>query len=375
MKSRFFATCPKGLEAVLEEELHHLGAETLSSTVGGVFFSGSDKTLYRANLESRVATRVLKEIKSGFYKTENDLYHLAKSIPWEHFFEPRYTFKITTNAVHCPLKSLNFITLKIKDALADRFRHKKGERPNVESVAPDIHIVAFLTSNRATLYLDSSGTPLFARGFRKESVLAPVKENLAAGILKLLNWQADEALFDPLCGSGTFLMEAFLIAHHIAPGQNRQFSFEKWRDFKKDLWLSLKESAQKNQKPIENLRILGSDNDPKALFAAKTNFKNAGFFIPLTQQNILDSQKSAENGLMIANPPYGERLNEWDEAFHQQLSHTLKNSWNGWRCAFLSADLEFPKRLRLKPARKIPLFNGAIDCRLFLFPMVLGSNR
>ena len=375
MKNNFFATCPKGLEGVLLEEMQSFGAENIKSTVGGVFFSGNLKTCYRANLESRIATRILQEIKSGFYKTENDLYHLAKSVEWEYFFQVHKTFKISTQAIRCPLKSLNFVTLKIKDAVCDRFRQKTGERPNVQNLEPNVRIAVFLTHNRATLYLDSSGAPLFARGLRKKSVLAPIKENLAAGILKLLNWQENQALFDPLCGSGTFLLEALLMAHNIAPGKNRNFSFENWRIFDENLWQNLKKIAIENEKQPQNLNIFGSDMDEKALFATKMNLKNAGFSIPLKQQNILDAQASVENGLMLGNPPYGERLNEWDENFHAQLAQTLKKHWSTWQCAFLSADLDFPHKLRLKPKRKIPLFNGALDCRLFLFPMVKGSNR
>ena len=374
MKQNFFATTPKGLEGVLESEIAEIGGESPKSTVGGVFFSGNLKTCYRANLELRTATRILREVKSGFYKTEEDLYRLAKSAEWEHFFTQNQTFKITTQAIRCPLKSLNFVTLKVKDAVCDRFRQKTGARPNVQSVEPDVRIAVFLTHNRATLYLDSSGAPLFARGLRQKSVLAPVKENLAAGILKRLEWHAATPFLDPMCGSGTFLLEAVMMAGNIAPGLKRDFAFQEWRDFKEEAWENLKAAANKKINIPQNLQVFGSDLDIRA---AHFNLENAGFldYVTLKTANILDIEKPCESGLMLTNPPYGERLSEMDLEFHRQLSHVLKERFSAWHCAFLSADLDFPRHLRLKPQQKIPLFNGALDCRVFLFPMVAGSNR
>ena len=377
MKENFFATTPKGLECVLESEIAAIGGESPKSSSGGVFFSGNLKTCYRANLESRTATRILREVKSGFYKTEDDIYRLAKSVEWEHFFTNHQTFKISTQAVRCPLKSLNFITLKVKDAVCDRFRQKTGTRPNVESVEPNVRIAIFLTHNRATLYLDSSGVPLFARGLRQKSVLAPVKENLAAGILKRLNWDAQTPFFDPMCGSATFLMEAIMMAGNIAPGLRRNFAFQQWRDFKQDVWENLKSAAQKKIKIPENLKIFGSDIDHSAIFSARHNLKNAGFlqFVTLKTANILDIAKPCDSGLLLTNPPYGERLSALDLEFLQKLSCVLKTNFSQWNCAFLSADLNFPRHLRLQAQQKIPLFNGALDCRVFVFPMVAGSNR
>lgn len=219
--NKYFAICPRGLEEQLLEELRGVGAEELRTTHGGVFFSGEWAVCYRANLESRIATRILWHIVKGPYAKEEDIYRLAVRQLWPNHFNVTRTMRVTTTAIKCPLKSLDFVTLRVKDAVCDRFREDRGERPNIETRNPDVSVHVFLSENECTLYLDTSGQPLWQRGFRKASVDAPLKENLAAGILKMSGWQPGTPLIDPMCGSGTFLLEAVQMALDRAPGLDR----------------------------------------------------------------------------------------------------------------------------------------------------------
>ena len=240
----YFAICPRGLEELLLEELRAVGGEELRSTHGGVFFSGDWSICYRANLESRIATRILWHIVKGPYQKEEDIYRLAVRQLWPNRFPVTRTMRVVTTAIKCPLKSLDFVTLRVKDAVCDRFREDCGERPNIDTRNPDVSVHVFLTENECTLYLDTSGQPLWQRGFRKASVDAPLKENLAAGILKLTGWQPGMPLVDPMCGSGTFLLEAVQIALDRAPGLDRTFSFERLSSFEAMNWADIRQAAE-----------------------------------------------------------------------------------------------------------------------------------
>ena len=232
---QFFATCPRGLEAVLEEELKGVGAQSLRPTDGGVGFSGDMTLCYRANLESRVATRILWRVGQGKYRSEDDLYQAAMALDWPKWFKVERSFMVKVTGIKCPLKSLEFITLRIKDAVCDKFREAGGSRPDIDTRQPDVRIHAFLTADGYQFYLDTSGNALYQRGQRRASVEAPLRENLAAGILKLSGWVPGTPLLDPMCGSGTFLLEAAMMALDIAPGSGRTFGFEKLENFDADL--------------------------------------------------------------------------------------------------------------------------------------------
>jgi putative N6-adenine-specific DNA methylase len=281
--------------------------------------------------------------------------------------------------VKSPLKSLEFITLRIKDAVCDKFRQAGGTRPSIDTREPDVRIHAYLTANECQFYLDTSGASLFQRGNRKSSVDAPLRENLAAGILKLTGWQPGTPLLDPMCGSGTFLIEAAMVALDIAPGLNRSFGFEKLKNFKAEAWNTIKVEAKKRIKPTAPMRIYGSDSDMRAVRAARQNLEAAGFsnVVQVNQANVLDTEAPAESGILLCNPPYGVRIGE-EEALaelYPQLAASLKRSFAGWTAFFLTSDLRMPKLMRLAPSRKTPLFNGPLECRLFEFKMVAGSNR
>ena len=377
--NHYFAICPRGLETLLQDELAALGATELKITHGGVHFAGDWAVCYRANLESRLATRILWHLVTAPYTREDGIYRLAVRQLWPNHFSVANTFRVVTTAIKCPLKSLDFVTLRVKDAVCDRFREDAGERPNIDTRYPDVSVHVFLTADRCTLYLDTSGQPLWQRGFRRASVDAPVKENLAAGILKLSGWQPDTPLVDPMCGSGTFLLEAVQMALDRAPGLDRHFGFERLKKFDAALWTHIRNAALARVKNPAQLDIRGSDHDERAVRAARRNLEEAGFsqWVRVDTADLLELSAPAPAGTLVANPPYGERLGEQEElaAFYPQLGAALKRHWAGWNCFFFTADLRLPKLMGLKPSRKTPLYNGPLECRLFEIRMVAGSNR
>ena len=377
---KFFASCPRGLESLLVEDLTAVGVMDSQAIPGGVHFSAEWPACYAANLHSRIATRILWRVAHGRYAKEDDIYKLALDTPWAKWFGAKQTIRVDVVAVKSPLKSLEFITLRIKDAVCDRFRADQGVRPSVDTREPEVRIHGFLTADECTLYIDTSGAPLYQRGLRQKTVEAPLKENVAAGILRLSGWQPGTPLLDPMCGSGTFLVEAAQIALNIAPGAGgRSFGFQRLKNFRLDIWKDLLDAAQDAEKPAQPAQIYGSDISPVAVRAALANLDRAGLLpaVTLRSGDVLEIDAPAPAGIMIANPPYGERLSEQEElaAFYPQLGSALKRKFAGWNCYLLTADLRMPKLMRLTPSKKTPLFNGAIECRLFEFKMVAGSNR
>src|SRR5450830_648337 len=274
--AKLFASCPRGLENPLAAELAGLGASAVQGVAGGVAFDGDTRVIYRANLESRIATRVLLRLFTVAYRSEEDIYRASYELDWPQRFEVGCSIRVYLTAQRCPLKSLDFLTLRIKDAVCDRFRSAVGSRPNVDTRAPEVRIHAFLDATQFTLYLDTSGEPLFKRGARAATGEAPLKENLAAGILKLAGWQAGTALLDPMCGVGTFLIEAAQIALDIAPGSERSFGFEKLKCFDAALWQKVRSAVRARRKPLITLPIFGSDLYGDTLKLARTNLHAAG---------------------------------------------------------------------------------------------------
>ena len=375
----FFAPCPRGLEAVLNNELITLGAHDVRSTDGGVHFSGEWLLSYRVNLHSRIASRVLWRVAKADYYSEQDIYDTAFALPWGDWFDVSRTIRVNMAAIKCPLRSLDFATLKIKDAVCDKFRQLCGERPSVDTHEPDIRIHAFLEHNHMMLYVDTSGDALFKRGVRQYTNIAPLRENLAAGILLLAGWKPGIPLLDPMCGSGTFLIEAAQMSLNIAPGIGRHFAFEKLLNFDADAWQNIRAEAQAAQLPVTELPIFGSDLYGDELKAAHLNLDNAGIreTVELKQANVLEISAPADHGVLVANLPYGERMGELAEleVLYPQLGDVLKKKFGGWNAYLFTADLRMPKFIRLSVSRRTPLFNGAIECRLFEYKIVAGSNR
>ena len=378
MSEQFFAPCPRGLEALLADELSALGAAGATSVPGGVAFGGGWAVCYAANLHSRLASRVLWRVADFRYANENDVYEAARTVDWPAHFAAGHTLRVNVTAQASPLRSIEFITLRIKDAICDRWRADTGSRPSIERARPDVRVHAFLERDRGTLYLDTSGEPLFKRGWRRHTVEAPLRENLAAGIVLLTGWTPAEPLLDPMCGGGTLLVEAAAIGLGVAPGAGRSFGFEKLSNFDAKLLQRLKSTAGENRSSTR-LELYGSDRDARALEAATKNLSAAGFAgqVRLERADILARSAPAASGVMLANPPYGERIGSEEELarFYPKLGDALKKNFAGWRCHFFTADLRLAKLIRLQPARRVPLFNGALECRLYEFRIVAGSHR
>jgi len=375
----FFAPCPRGLETILHGDLETLGAQNVRATEGGVHFSGDWALCYRANLESRIASRILWRVKETQYRTEQDIYQAAFELQWQRWFDVTHTIRVNTTAIRCPLKSLEFITLLVKDAVCDRFRAHCNERPSVDTLDPDVRIHVFIEDDQLMLYLDTSGDALFKRGVRSHTNIAPIRENLAAGILRLANWQPGTPLLDPMCGSGTFLIEAAQMSLNIQPGIARGFAFEKLKNFDAPLWAQMREQAIAAQQPAKPLELYGSDLYGDALKAAWRNLEEAGLSecVELKQANILEISAPADHGILVANLPYGERMGELDELaeLYPKLGDALKKKFGGWTAYLFTADKAILKLMRLSPSKRTPLFNGAIECRLLEYKIVSGSNR
>jgi putative N6-adenine-specific DNA methylase len=375
----FFASCPRGLEALLADELRQLGALSSEPVPGGVAFSGDMQTCYRANLESRLATRVLMRLARSPCRDEQDIYDAALALRWPDWFGEKHSIRVDVNAVRSPLKSLEFVTLRIKDAVCDRFRADRGARPDVDTRSPDVRIQGFLDEESITLYLDTSGEPLNKRGYRRDAGEAPLKENLAAGILRLAGWDLREPLLDPMCGSGTLVVEAAMMALAIPPGHARGFGFERLANFDARCWKELRDTALAKAEPPRKLMIFGSDRYGEELKRARVNLEAAGLAdcVELKQADVLDTGAPAGAGVLVANPPYGARIGDDKalEEFYPKLGDTLKKYYSGWRCYILSADTRLPKLIRLHASKRTPLFNGPLECRLYEYKMMAGSMR
>jgi putative N6-adenine-specific DNA methylase len=375
---QFFAPCPRGLEQVFADELRELGIEAPKVVPGGAGFAAPLDAVYRINYWSRIASRVLLRVAEGEYATEEDIYQLAREVKWENWFKPVQTLRVDLVATHSPLTSLKFTTLRVKDAICDRLRELTGIRPNIDKLLPDVRVHVYLDASHVMLYLDTSGEALFKRGYRSEKVDAPLRENLAAGILRLTGWTPAQPLYDPMCGSGTFLIEAARMALGLPPAVKRRYGFERLACFDAAAWNTVKGAPTKAL--TASPKIFGSDISAQTLRAAVNHFNAAGVgnVIRARPGDLLKLDAPCpEPGVMIANPPYGERIGNTDELdlFYPQLGHTLKKTYAGWNCYFISADRRMEKLIRLKAGKRTPLMNGDLDCRLYEFKMVTGSNR
>ncbi|MFN0316522.1 MAG: class I SAM-dependent RNA methyltransferase [Burkholderiales bacterium] len=377
MAQQFFAPCPTGLEAVLAQELAAIGASKVVPTRGGASFEGGWDTCYKVNLWSRIASRVLWKVASHPYLDEEDVYRRCHAVPWSKLFEVSRTIRVNVSAIGSPLRSLDFITLRIKDAVCDRFRKDTDERPSVSTTSPDVRIHAFFEKSSFSVYLDTSGEALFKRGYRLGTTEAPLRENLAAGMLALSGWTPEQVLLDPMCGTGTILMEAALIALGIAPGAQRDFAFGKLHSYDAALWKSMRAAVPAPAQ--RKLAIHGSDRDRRQVEIARKTFYAMGLenAVEIQTCDVLERKPPAAAGIMVTNPPYGVRL-ETAEAlanFYPKLGTALKHNFPGWTAYVFTADLDLTKRMGLKPSRRIPLFNGSLECRLYEIKLVAGALR
>jgi putative N6-adenine-specific DNA methylase len=380
MTERFFAPCPRGLEAALASELARFGAEAPATTDGGVAFAGPLALAYHANLESRLASRILWRVGGGPYRNEDTLFEMVKAIDWKRLFAPTRTLRVDVAATRSPLTSLEFATLRIKDAVCDRFRADLNVRPSVDKRLPDVRISAYLTDRDATIYVDTSGEPLFKRGYRRDTDEAPLRENLAAGLVALTGWTPGTPLLDPMCGSGTIVAEAALIAADRAPGLSRTFGFQKLAWFDGPSWQRIKQSARDRVRAAPAApSIFASDRVAGAVAKAQANLRAAQVdgFVQVELADALARPAPADHGVLLANPPYGVRLDDLERLgkLYPLLGDALKQRFAGWTAYFLTGDLRLPKLIHLKVARRTPLFNGPLECRLFEFPLVAGRHE
>jgi putative N6-adenine-specific DNA methylase len=423
---QLFLPCAAGVEDFLAHEVHGLTGlvgEDLLTRRGGVMARASWRDAMRLNLHSRLAQRVLVQLSYTDYRNEQDLYRAAMDVAWEVWFTPKQSIKVEVTAQHSPLTSLNFAALKIKDAVCDRFRDKAhGVRPDVNTQWPDVRIYAHLTTDSCSLYIDTSGEPLFKRGWREDKGDAPLKETLAAAMIAASGWADGEdgaggdllPLYDPCCGSGTIAIEAAQIACNIAPGSLRHFAFEKYIPFQPHVWAAIKKEAADavckpapGQKPL----IYGSDVSHRMVDFAQRNAERAGVADviefrggdALQRMPPIDAAETG-GGVMLFNPPYGERIEvggvagaahearfgagheprfgareaahteDGGEFFSQLATHWKKN-FSGWTAWMLTPDLKLPGKMRLKESRRVPMWNGPIECRLFKFSMVAGKMK
>ena len=373
-----FVTCPRGLEAPLSQELEQFKCQDIRAVDGGVACKGGMEQVYRINLHSRTASRVLLRLTKSGYRNEQDIYKAAKNIRWTDWFDLEQTFKVKVEGKRAQVKSLDFVGLKIKDAVCDVFRDACGARPSVGKIRPDIRIHAFIDERDIQIFIDTSGEALFKRGYRQDTGEAPMRENLAAGLLLLAGYDGSQPFQDPFCGSGTIVIEAAWIATRRAPGLMRRFGFEKLKNFDAALWKKLQHEAETQIRPA-SAPISGSDNDRHMIRAAVANAQAAEVdtFIRFEVKDAQDTRPNGEGGILISNPPYGVRLAEVQalQALYPQLGAWLKQHYAGWLAGMFTGDRDMPKFMRLSPKRKIPLYNGNLDCRLFLMDMVKGSNR
>ena len=397
-----FLPCAAGVEDYLAPEVQTITGLSGTDVVkrrGGVWVNGSWRAVQLLNLHCRLAQRVLVELSFTEYRNERDLYEAASAVAWEIWFTPRQSIKVEVTAQHSPLTSLNFAALKIKDAVCDRFRDKAhGVRPDVDTRNPDVRIYAHLTTDSCTLYIDTSGEPLFKRGWREDTGDAPLKETLAAAMLAASGWADGDGdlpmLYDPCCGSGTVVIEAAQIACNIAPGSLRRFAFEKYLPFQAHVWTAIREEAQSRvvrPEPGQAALIYGSDVAFRMVDFARRNAERAGVadVIAFRGGDALQRMPPVEQGgVMLLNPPYGERIEiagvagqaagreaAWMDNggdFFNLLASHWKKHYAGWSAWILTPDLKLPSKMRLKESRRVPLWNGPIECRLFRFDLVAG---
>ncbi len=368
-----------GLEDLLVGELRKLGASNIEKGVRNVTFEGDTGFMYKANLCCRTAIKVLKPITAFNVFTEDDLYKKVYDIPWENYMECDGSLAVDATVFSEKFTHSKYISLKTKDAIVDRFRDKEGERPNVDLDHPTLRVNVHIDRNICTISLDSSGQSLHKRGYKVENTFAPINEVLAAGMIMLAGWNGQCDFLDPMCGSGTLLAEAAMIACNIPPNLNRdEFGFETWPDFDPDLYELIENAALKKIKDF-HFKIYGYDNDPIAARKARTNIKNANLdeFVEIETQDFFESKKEQERYLFVVfNPPYDERLSIDNVAqFYGNIGNTLKRGYSGSQAWMITSNMEALKSVGLRPSRRIKLFNGKLESKLVRYDMYEGSKK
>ena len=374
----FFATAPKGIPPLLVEELKTFGARGVKETLAGASFRGDLETAYRACLWSRLANRILMPIAGITARDPDELYMGVKSIPWEDHLVPDGSLSVGFTSTRSKITHTHYGALKVKDAIVDRFSEKYGRRPSVDTDDPGIRFNVHISRDHCTISLDSSGTSLHFRGYKIALGNAPVSEVLAAGLIKLSGWDKKKTFIDPMCGSGTILIEAAMLANDIPAGYYRQaYGFEKWKDFNQSLWNSIKERF-KPPAVFPFKGIVGGDMSPLAMRATRKNIGNAGLqkLISLHPTSFETLRRPAGELHLVMNPPYGERIKSDDLiALYKGIGDTLKQNFGDAEAWIISGDLNAIKFVGLKTSKKIKIFNGPIECRFMKYELYEGSRK
>lgn len=366
-----------GLEEILAKEVLQLGGKNIKTLNRAVACEGDLGFLYKANFSLRTALKILKPIFTFKVQNEKDFYQKLYDFEWEKFMNFDQTFLIDATVYSTIFTHSQYISLKMKDAIVDRFRDKKGQRPDVNHAKPDFKFHLHIQENYVTISLDSSGEPLFKRGYRNISLHAPINEVLAAGMLKLALWDGKGNFLDPMCGSGTLLIEAAMIATHIPPQILRnEFGFMKWNDYDESLWEKIKETRLNKIQEFEG-KIMGYDSSMEAILAAKKNIETIGLeeYIELKKIDFFTTKKEISPLLLVFNPPYDERLHITQDDFYKKIGDTLKTSYPNTFSWFISSDISAEKNIGLKPSKKIKLFNGNLECRFLRYDIYEGSKK
>lgn len=369
----FFATTARGVEEVLAGELRALGMEIIAAETGGVRFRGDQATCYQANLRLRTASRVLMPLAEFRCETPQELYDRVRSIQWGRYLTPDMTLAVDCNLRDSKLTHSGFVALKAKDAIVDEIRDRCGRRPNVDTRDPDLRINIHLARNRCTMSLDTSGAPLDRRGYRLARTEAPLRETLAAALIELAGWDGSIPLVDPMCGSGTIPIEAALKASNRPPGLMRRFAFQRWLDFDPDLWRRMINEAQERALDSLPAPITGCDVSAKAIETARQNCGRAGVekLVSFARGQIRDLMPPHPPGILIVNPPYGQRLGEEEtlKPLYREIGDVMKQRCKGYTAYLLVGSSELAKCVGLKASRRIVLFNGPIECRLLKYEL------
>lgn len=367
-----------GFEEILAKELNQLGAQRVEQGVRMVSFMGDKGFMYKANIALRTALKILKPIHNFRAFNENSLYKGMQLVDWSQYIGVDQTFVIDATVHSDHFKHSEFVAQKCKDAIVDQFRQNTGRRPSIDKLHPDLRINIHIGKENCNVSLDTSGASLHHRGYRTATNIAPINEVLAAGMLLLSGWDGRSDFLDPMCGSGTILAEAAMIACNIPANINRrEFAFEKWSDFDADLFETITQSLLKKVREF-HYNIVGYDKAPSAVVKAKDNIRNANLddYVSISEKNFFDTRKENSGPLhMVFNPPYGERLDIQLERFYRELGDTLKGNYANTEAWFITANLEALKFVGLKPSRKIKLFNGSLEARLVKYEMYAGSRR
>lgn len=370
----FFASTARGLVEPLEAELKDLGLKVIERTQGGVLFDSNWEGCYRANLNSRLASRILKPILDFVAYQPDELYNNILRHDFTKYIKPNQTIAIDASIKDSMMRDQRFVAMKIKDAIVDQFRDKYGVRPDVDNNSPALRVHVRCVKNQFNVAIDTTGDSLFQRGYRREVGEAPLKENLAAGLLKLSEWDGKSPLVDFMCGSGTFLIEAAMMAMNIAPGINRRgFAFQNLLNYEEASFDKVMDEAVAAEKEELDFMFYGFDIDNKVLKSAKENAKRAGVaeVIEFRKESVATVEPPVEKGMIIVNPPYGARIGDEDNLrdVYRDLSFTLKHRFKGWDAWVLSGNKELIADLKLKSTRKHFVFNGNIECRFLKYSM------